>query len=140
MTDSTGGTGGLAWLLDGFAERVPDVRHAIILSSDGILLAASSNLNRNDADHLAAVASGFQSLARGAGTAFGCGDVRQTVVDMTGGYLFVTAAGDDARIAVLAQPTADAGLVAYEMSMLIQRMGEHMAARPRSEASLYETG
>lgn len=140
MTDSTGGTRNLAWLLDGFAERVPDIRHAIILSSDGILLAATSSLDRDDADHLAAVASGFQSLAKGAGSTFDCGDVRQTVVDMTGGYLFVTAAGDDTRIAVLARPTADAGLVAYEMSMLVQRMGGHMAARPRSEASLFETG
>ena len=140
MTDSTGGAGGLAWLLDGFAERVPDVRHAIILSSDGILLAATTNIDRNDADHLAAVASGFQSLAKGAGTTFDCGEVRQTVVDMTRGYLFVTAAGDDARIAVLAGSGADAGLVAYEMSMLVQRMGEHMAARPRPEASLFETG
>jgi uncharacterized protein len=139
MTESTGGSGGLAWLLDGFAERVPDIRHAIILSSDGILLAATTSIDRNDADHLAAVASGFQSLAKGAGATFDCGDVRQTVVDMTGGYLFVTAAGDDARIAVLAEATADAGLVAYEMSMLVQRMGEHMATRPRSEASLFET-
>lgn len=130
MTETTD-AGSLSWLLDGFGERVPDVRHAVILSADGILIARTRELERDDADHLCAVAAGFQSLARGAGEHFDCGDVRQTVVDMTGGYLFVTAAGSGARIAVLAEPGCDAGVVAYEMSTLVQRMGEHMAARPR---------
>ncbi|HEY3507211.1 MAG TPA: roadblock/LC7 domain-containing protein [Actinocatenispora sp.] len=140
MTDPDPRSGGLAWLLDSFAEKVPDVRHAVILSSDGIMIASTAGLARNDADHLAAIASGFQSLAAGAGETFDCGDVRQTVVDLTRGFLFVTAAGEGARLAVLAAQGADAGLVAYEMSMLVRRMGEHMTTRPRHEAGLFGTG
>ncbi|GAA3513239.1 roadblock/LC7 domain-containing protein [Actinocatenispora rupis] len=140
MTDTDSRSGGLTWLLDSFAERVPDVRHAVILSSDGIMIASTAGLARNDADHLAAIASGFQSLAAGAGETFDVGEVRQTVVDLTRGYLFVTAAGEGARIAVLASSGADAGLVAYEMSMLVRRMGEHMTTTPRHEAGLFGTG
>lgn len=140
MTETTAGAGELAWLLDGFATRVPDIRHATLLSSDGILIAASAGLGRDDADHLCAIAAGFQSLASGAGDHFDCGDVRQTVVDMTRGFLFVTAAGSRARLAVLADPGADAGLIAYEMSMLIQRVGEHLTTRPRHEGLPPEMG
>lgn len=138
MTDPTaashGVTGELGWLVDGLAERVPEVRHVVLLSADGMLIAGSRGLSRDDADHLCAVAAGFQSLARGAGDRFACGEVRQTVVDMTQGFLFVTAAGPGARLAVLAEPNANAGMIAYEMSMLVQRVGEHMSARPRYEA------
>lgn len=138
MTETAADAGGLTWLLDSFADRAPGVRHAVILSSDGLLVARTRNLDRNDADHLSAVAAGFHSLANGAGDHFGCGEVRRTVVDLTHGFLFVMAAGDGARMAVLAEPDADAGLVAYEMSMLVRRMGEHMAILPRYGNSPYE--
>jgi predicted regulator of Ras-like GTPase activity (Roadblock/LC7/MglB family) len=139
MTETTADAGGLAWLLDSFADRAPAVRHAVILSGDGLLVARTRNLDRNDADHLSAVAAGFHSLANGAGDHFGCGEVRRTVVDLTHGFLFVTAAGAGARLAVIAEPDADAGLVAYEMSMLVRRMGEHMAILPRFENAPHET-
>src|ERR1700734_1752298 len=56
----------LAWLLDDLADRVRDFRRAVILSRDGLLIAASSDLTRDDADHLSAVAAAVQSLAAGA--------------------------------------------------------------------------
>ena len=66
---ATSAANDMDWLLDDLVSRVPDVDKAVILSRDGLAIAASSGLNREDAEHLAAVASGFQSLARGqAGT------------------------------------------------------------------------
>ena len=59
-----GSASDLDWLLDDLVMRVPDVNKAVILSRDGLAIAASSALTREDAEHLAAVASGFQSLAR----------------------------------------------------------------------------
>ena len=69
----TGSPTDLDWLLDDLVMRVPDVDKAVILSRDGLAIAASSSLAREDSEHLAAVASGFQSLARGAGPHFGGG-------------------------------------------------------------------
>ncbi|GAA2601412.1 roadblock/LC7 domain-containing protein [Actinomadura fulvescens] len=125
-------TGELNWLLNDFAARVPDVRQSVILSRDGLAVAASKELAREDAEHLSALAAGVQSLARGAGRHFNGGNVRQTIIEMDAVLLFVTAAGDGTCLAVLASAGADAGLVAYEMAVLVKRVGRHLQASPRS--------
>jgi predicted regulator of Ras-like GTPase activity (Roadblock/LC7/MglB family) len=121
----------LQWLLDDFVERVAAVDRAVVLSADGLLVGRSSSLSIDDGEHLSAVASGFQSLARGAARHFASGRVRQTMVEMDHAFLFVTAAGLGACLAVLASEKADVGLVAYEMNILIKRVGTHMSAAPR---------
>lgn len=121
----------LSWLLDGLVDRVADVRQAVVLSSDGLLMGGSRGLGRDDAEHLSAVAASFSSLARGAARQFEGGGVRQTIVEMDNAFLFVTAAGQGACLAVLASSTADVGLIAYEMAMLVTRVGQHLTANPR---------
>lgn len=125
----------LGWLLDDFVERVDQVQHGVMLSVDGLLMATSRNLVRDEAEHLCAVASGFQSLARGAGRRFGGGGVRQTIVEMESAFLFVMAAGRGACLAVLATEAADVGLIAYEMALLVTRVGKHLSMAPRSVPS-----
>ncbi|MGW2278567.1 roadblock/LC7 domain-containing protein [Streptomyces sp. NPDC001770] len=124
-------SGELDWLLDDLVKRVAEVRHAVVLSGDGLAVGASSVLSREDAEHLAAVASGFHSLAKGAGRHFGAGGVRQTMVEMDDGFLFVVAAGDGSCLAVLSDAVADIGLVAYEMARLVARVGEHLGTPAR---------
>jgi uncharacterized protein len=121
----------LTWLLDDLVERVPTAQQAVVLSADGLMMGASATLSREDAEHLSAMAAGFQSLAKGASRHFGAGPVRQTVVEMESAFLFVTAAGQGACLAVLAGSDADLGLIAYEMAMLVQRVGEFMSAPGR---------
>jgi predicted regulator of Ras-like GTPase activity (Roadblock/LC7/MglB family) len=125
---------GLGWLLDDLVERVPAARQAIVLSIDGLLMAASSGTNETDAEHMAAIASGFSSLARGASRHFHAGTVRQTIVEMEGAFLFVTAAGQGACLAVLAESTSDIGLIAYEMAMLVKRVGQTLTSPSRPPA------
>ncbi|GAA3727471.1 roadblock/LC7 domain-containing protein [Plantactinospora mayteni] len=122
----------LTWLLDDLVGRVKQTQHAILLSVDGLLMASSRELDRDDAEHLAAVASGVQSLARGAGRRFGGGPVQQTIIEMRSAFLFVTAAGHGACLAVLASEDADVGLVAYEMAMLVTRAGKYLASSSRA--------
>jgi predicted regulator of Ras-like GTPase activity (Roadblock/LC7/MglB family) len=105
-------SGSLDWLLDDLLRRLPPAQRAIVLSSDGLLIGRSSNLERDDAEHLSAVASGLQSLARGAGRHFDGGGVRQTLVEMERSFLVVTAAGTGACLAVLAEADVDLGLLA----------------------------
>lgn len=124
----------LDWILDDLVQRVAPVTKAVILSQDGIALGASRSLHRDDAEHLAALAAGFQSLAKGAGSHFGGGGVRQTIIEMDNGFLFVTAAGSGTCLAVLADRGADLGLVAYEMAILVRRTGEHIRVSVRAPA------
>jgi predicted regulator of Ras-like GTPase activity (Roadblock/LC7/MglB family) len=127
--------GQLDWLLDDLVTRVAPITKAVILSQDGIALGASRTLARDDAEHLAALAAGFQSLAKGAGNHFGGGAVRQTIIEMEAGFLFVSAAGSGTCLAVLADRGADLGLVAYEMAILIRRTGEHIRVNMRAPAA-----
>ncbi|MBM9507534.1 roadblock/LC7 domain-containing protein [Actinacidiphila acididurans] len=122
---------GLAWLLDDLTQRVPHVQHALVLSGDGLVTGASAALDPPTAEHLAAVSSGFHSLAKGAGLRFGTGGVRQTMVEFEEGFLFVTAAGDGSCLTVLSGMEADVRLIAYEMTLLVDRVGEHLRVAPR---------
>lgn len=125
----------LAWLLDDLADRVPGFRRAVILSRDGLLIAASKDLSREDAEHLSAVAAAVQSLAAGTGSRFAAGGVRQTIIELEQGILFVIAAGEGSCLAALCPADADAGSVAYEMAMLAKRARPHLAALPRFPAT-----
>ncbi|GAA3344581.1 roadblock/LC7 domain-containing protein [Amorphoplanes nipponensis] len=135
MAYTTNQSANLTWLLDDLIERVPSAQQAVVLSADGLMMGASAALSREDAEHLSAMAAGFQSLAKGASRHFQAGPVRQTVVEMEDAFLFVTAAGLGACLAVLAASDADLGLIAYEMAMLVTRVGQTMDAPERAAGS-----
>ncbi|MGI5215023.1 roadblock/LC7 domain-containing protein [Plantactinospora sp. CA-290183] len=130
----------LTWLLDDLVERVPTAQQAVVLSADGLLMAASGGLEREDAEHMAAMAAGFQSLAKGASRHFQAGPVRQTVIEMDTAFLFVTAAGQGACLAVLCSAASDIGVIAYEMAMLVARVGESLTASSRSPGAPADAG
>jgi uncharacterized protein len=113
----------LNWVITNFVERVPDVAHAVVVSSDGLPLAFSAGFPQDRADQLAAVTSGLTSLTQGAARVFEGGPVIQTVVEMQVGVLVVMVVSNGASLAVLAAASCDLGLVAYEMSMLVERVG-----------------
>jgi predicted regulator of Ras-like GTPase activity (Roadblock/LC7/MglB family) len=125
-------TANLTWLLDDLIERTPPAMQAVVLSADGLMMGASSGVPRDAAEHLSAMAAGFQSLAKGASRHFNAGAVRQTVVEMDEAFFIVTAAGQGACLAVLTGADADLGLIAYEMAMLVTRVGEFMYAPERN--------
>ncbi|WP_323746195.1 roadblock/LC7 domain-containing protein [Catenulispora pinisilvae] len=132
---ATPGRSELGWLLDELSTRVPMIRHAVVLSADGLAVATSAKISREDGEHLAAVASGLHSLAKGATRHFGSGPVRQTMIEFDQGFLFVVAAGGGACLAVFSDAGADVGLIAYEMARTVRRVGEHLTAPPRSAAA-----
>lgn len=123
--------GDLDWLLGNMVATVDRVRHAVLLSGDGLPMAASPGIRPDEMDRLAALASGVQSLARGAAQDLAAGEVRQTVIEMDLALLFIVAAGHGTCLTVVADIEADAGQVAYEMTVLVKRVGVHMAANPR---------
>ncbi|MFI1952361.1 roadblock/LC7 domain-containing protein [Streptomyces xinghaiensis] len=115
--------GGLDGLLDELVDEVPGVRHAVLLSTVGVVTGSSRGLSRADARHLASVASGFHRVATDAGRRLGAGSGRRTLVELdAGGRLFVAAAGRDSCLAVLGAGEADPGVVTAEMDRLAGRL------------------
>src|SRR5690606_15278712 len=91
----------LSWLLDDLTRRVPGIRRAFVRSADGPAAGARRALAREAAEHLSATAAGSHSRALGAGRHLGMGGVRQTIIELEGGFLLITAAGQGARLAVI---------------------------------------
>lgn len=121
----------LNWLVTNFVERVPDVAHAVIVSSDGLPLAVSAGFPQDRADQLSAVTSGLSSLVQGAARVFEGGIVVQTVVEMEAGLLVVMTISHGASLAVLAAPDGNLGIIAYEMTLLVERAGRMITPATR---------
>lgn len=112
------------WLLVQFVENTDGVQESIAVSSDGLLLAASAGRQRENVDQFAAIISGLISLTGGAASCFDFDDVEQIIVEMEGGYLFVTTIADGSTLGVVADRDCDIGLIAYEMTLLCRRAGD----------------
>ncbi|MFD9825377.1 roadblock/LC7 domain-containing protein [Streptomyces violascens] len=124
----------LNWLLENLLERTPGARNALVLSRDGLKLCRTPELSVDQADQLAAIAAGIQSLSHGASMEFGdgSGGVRSAMAEFYGGILFIVEAGEGAHLAVVAAEDADAGLVGHNMSELVEQLGEYLSAEPRA--------
>jgi uncharacterized protein len=128
----------LSWLITDFTDRVPDVAHAIVVSSDGVCLAASDQIWPDRLEHLSAVTSGLTSLARGTAAMFEGGDITQTLVSMERGVLVIMAISDGSSLAVLAAAESDLDLVAYEMTILTEQAGSVLTPDLRRPANAEE--
>jgi predicted regulator of Ras-like GTPase activity (Roadblock/LC7/MglB family) len=126
----------MGFLLDGFVEKVPGVANAVVVSSDGLVLAMTRALDRGHADQVAAISAALTSLTTGAARCFSAGTVNQVIVEMERGYLFVTSISDGSCFAVFAAPDADLGLIGYEMSLLVARIGQVLTPELRRELQL----
>ena len=123
----------LTWLIGNFAKRTPAVAHAMVVSADGLPVSVSDRLDRPMADQLAAIASGLASLTQGAASLLDRGGVKQTVVEMDRGLLIVMAISDGSCLAVLAASPGDVGVVAYQMAVLVTRVGDLLTPTLRAE-------
>ncbi|MER7577138.1 roadblock/LC7 domain-containing protein [Streptomyces sp. NPDC057806] len=124
----------LTWLLTNLLERTPGTRHALVLSRDGLKLCWTEHLTLDQADQLAAICSGIQALSQGASVEFGdgSGGVRHSMTEFHGGLLFIVEAGEGAHLAVIAQESADPGVVGLQMTELVEQIGDHLRAEPRT--------
>jgi predicted regulator of Ras-like GTPase activity (Roadblock/LC7/MglB family) len=123
----------LTWLIGNFATKTPGVAHAMVVSADGLPVAVSNRLDRPMADQLAAIASGLASLTQGAASLLDRGVVKQTVVEMDRGLMVVMAISDGSCLTVLAASPCDVGVVAYQMAVLVTRVGDVLTSTLRAE-------
>jgi uncharacterized protein len=111
------------WLLGSFATRTNGVQEAIVVSSDGLLMAKSARHDQANSDRLAAVVSGLASLAAGAASWYKLGALNRVVIDLADGYLVVTSISRGSALGVIANKSANLGTVAYEMTLFGTRAG-----------------
>ena len=111
------------WLMTRFVSDTMGVEQAIAVSSDGLLMAMSSNLDRASADKMAAIVTGMRSLSDGASRILGKGGVNQVLIEMRQAYLFVASISGGSSLGVVATKDSDLGLVGYEITLLVQRVG-----------------
>ena len=123
----------LNWLVTEFTTRVEDVAHAIVVSADGVPLALSAGIPLRAVEQLAAIISGLTSLMQGAARVFEGGAATQALVEMDGGLMFVKAISDGSSLAVLTAPECDTRQVSYEMTLLVEAVGELLTPAVRAE-------
>jgi uncharacterized protein len=123
----------LNWLITGFTSRVADVAHAIVVSADGVPLAVSQYLPQDCVGQFAAITSGLVSLVQGAARIFEAGLPTRALVEMNGGLMLIKVIGDGSSLAVLAAPECDTDLVSYEMTLLVEAVGEALTPAARAQ-------
>ncbi|MBL7261623.1 roadblock/LC7 domain-containing protein [Paractinoplanes lichenicola] len=132
MTNPTTPTD-LPWMIDDLVE-VPRVVSVVVLSTDGLIIQKSSLMAQELAEILAAGASSMYSVAAGTGRRFESGPVHQVIIEYGERTLFIAAAGQNARLAVLCEQDVDMGMVAYEVSRLVTRIGDYLGTGARAAA------
>ncbi|MFE3137502.1 roadblock/LC7 domain-containing protein [Streptomyces scopuliridis] len=136
----------LHWLLSNLVEEVPGVHSVAVVSSDGLLLLSSDpGLNtepattvrrqgpRGSSADLATIVSGIGSLTVGAAKLMDGGGVKQTMVAMEEGSVFVMAISDGSLLGVHATPDCDMSVVAYHMALFVGRAGHVLTPEVRDE-------
>ncbi|MFD5553271.1 MULTISPECIES: roadblock/LC7 domain-containing protein [unclassified Streptomyces] len=122
------------WMLKDLADGVPQTRQVVVLSADGLRIARYGG-EPDAADRLAAACAGLQSLASAVAAEIPDSDgrMRMVIIEVSGGYFYLMAAGAGAFLAVLADETVDAGLMSNRMRDLVVRIGAHLTSPPRRD-------
>ena len=123
----------LNWLVTSFTTRVPDVAHAVVVSADGVLLARSEEIPPAFAEQLALITCGLASLMQGAARIFEAGPPTRALVEMNGGLMLVKMISDGSSLAVLAALECDTDQVSYEMTRLVEAVGEALTPAARAQ-------
>jgi predicted regulator of Ras-like GTPase activity (Roadblock/LC7/MglB family) len=126
----------LNWLVTDFTARVADVAHAVVVSADGVPLAVSEGIPQVFVGQLAAITSGLTSLMQGAARLFEASQPTRALVEMEGGLMFVMSISDGSILAVLAAPECDADQVSYEMTLLVEAVGDVLTPAARAQSGV----
>ncbi|MFE0000056.1 roadblock/LC7 domain-containing protein [[Kitasatospora] papulosa] len=135
----------LHWLLSNLVEEVPGVHSVTVVSSDGLVLLSSdpglatakatgrqTGPKGSSAD-LATIVSGIGSLTIGAAKLMDGGGVKQTMVAMDEGSVFVMSISDGSLLGVHATADCDMSVIAYHMALFVGRAGHVLTPELRSE-------
>ena len=113
------------WLISSFLQKTPGVEQGVIVSSDGILM-ATAKFDVKSAERVAAIVTGMRSLADGASKLLGKGTLQRIIIEMGTAFLVVAAISDGSAFGVVCDRRSDLGLISYEMTLLVDRVGTQL--------------
>lgn len=121
-----------AFLVQHFADATAGVRHALIVSSDGLPVIAAAGLHRDVADPLSAMSSGLMSLGESVAQLIGASHCEQVMTKFPGaGYLVFMKMSELAGLVVLVEEGANLGVVAFGMTRLVDSVGHVLTPQMR---------
>ncbi|MEU5212514.1 roadblock/LC7 domain-containing protein [Streptomyces sp. NPDC020742] len=137
----------LQWLLSNLVDEVPGIHSVAVVSSDGLLLLSSdpdravgaaatpgtTEGPRGSSADLATIVSGLGSLTQGAAKLMDGGAVKQTMITMDEGSVFVMSISDGSLLGVHATADCDMNVIAYHMALFVGRAGHVLTPELRSE-------
>jgi predicted regulator of Ras-like GTPase activity (Roadblock/LC7/MglB family) len=143
MTPTHNGSGGqlaagqgqpdCAWLIRQFADDVPGVTHALLVSLDGLQLAASRQVPRDLGDQLAALTSGLLSMADRSASLLDLGASEYLTVRLPRGHLLFMRVGESAGLAVAAAAGCDLRVVSYRMTQFVGAVWHVLTPQVRTD-------
>jgi predicted regulator of Ras-like GTPase activity (Roadblock/LC7/MglB family) len=132
-----------SWMLQGIVDNVPQARHLVLLSADGIPQGATQGMDERTMRGIAATMAGMQSLSRATGLIVGPQadhEWKQTLIEFDHGLVFVVAAGEGSYLAAAAGPDVDMQAITFSMQQLVTRLGRELTAPPRTNPPPHREG
>ncbi|MET7490288.1 roadblock/LC7 domain-containing protein [Streptomyces sp. NPDC005538] len=125
----------LSWVLKPIADT-PKVRHAVIASSDGMLVAKSESLDRDTAEGIAAMScSGISAIRTTADTALNAASPIETVTTVSKeGIVIIMPAAHHTFLVVAGERDMAIGSVVTTVALQARRFGEKRMSVPARDA------
>ena len=115
----------LGWMLSSI-ENLAGVSFAAVLSSDGLEIARSAGLGKDEADTFAAAMSGLYALVKAGAQFVGGGGARQFVCEYDTGIIMVTTVAQNAVLGVGTTNDADVSVVSQTMESLAPNLRKQL--------------
>ena len=119
---------GLSRSLDAFYDGVKGVTDILAVADNGLCIAASTQLGRDEIDRIAANLSILNALTTTAAQYLGGQAVLNTAVQSKGGYLVTMKVDEQLFLAVFTDPSCDAGQVVHELCRLCDYLAATFAS------------
>ncbi len=103
----------LSGVLDRLRNAVPEIRGALVASSDGLAVAESLS-SGEDVNRIAAMAAAALGLGKRITTTLSAGNLTKTQVSGTDAQIFLYSIGDKGVLAIIASSDANVGLINLE--------------------------
>ncbi|MEU5002279.1 roadblock/LC7 domain-containing protein [Streptomyces sp. NPDC021622] len=120
-------------VLDNNLGRIAGVQGAVLLSNDGIKLSAYQ-LERDQAERIAAASSGIAATMKAISREVGGGRVIRQLVEMDDSYLCIVGCGEGSTLIVVTSRKARLGELGGEAVRTAQALGEWLSTPERSQA------
>ncbi|MEU9350712.1 roadblock/LC7 domain-containing protein [Streptomyces griseoloalbus] len=120
-------------VLDNNLSRIAGIQGAVLLSNDGIKL-SSYELERDQAERIAAASSGIASTMKAISREVNGGRVIRQLVEMDDSYLCIVGCGEGSTLIVVTSRKARLGELGGEAVRTAQALGEWLSTPERGQA------